>query len=80
MKHLIEYLLLEYTSICICRQSKKGIVDTKGNYIKLAYCIGNFDKKLQNHLEIETIFKGTLSGIQNDNLIYNCSYALANKG
>ena len=38
----------------------------RGNYIELAYCMGEFDEKLQKHLKTATVFKGTSSAIQND--------------
>ena len=40
--------------------------DNRGNYIELAYCMGEFDEKLQKHLKTATVFKGTSSAIQND--------------
>ncbi|CAF2038780.1 unnamed protein product [Rotaria magnacalcarata] len=40
--------------------------DYRGNYIELAYCMGEFDEKLENHFKTATVFKGTSSTIQND--------------
>ena len=39
--------------------------ENRGNYIELAYCMGEFDEKLQKHLKTATVFKGTSSAIQN---------------
>jgi len=38
----------------------------RGNYIKLAYFLAEFDEKIQTHLESATVFKGLSPDIQND--------------
>lgn len=52
--------------------------DNRGNYIEMAYCLADFDEKLQNHFKNASVFKGTSAVIQND-IIQSVSAVILNK-